>query len=101
MLDAQELKKFLNLPDVFNNLTSREMKKSLDEYDEYRAFIVRMINRHGEDAYKNVDTYFSVTDDIKWEHFPKPVEEKFIAVIGDMCLEYCGNDKILDELQRR
>ena len=93
MLDLKELKKFAALPSAFNLRLEREIEQAIDEYDEYRAYIVRLIDRKGEMAFRNPNTYLDVADDIRYEKYPD--EEKLIQVIGDIYNDYFGAEGFL------
>ena len=92
MLDLKELKKFAKLPPAFNLHLEREIEQAIDEYDKYRAYIVRLIDRKGEMAFRNPETYLDIADDIRYEKYPD--EEKLIQVIGDMYNDYFGAESI-------
>ena len=92
MLDVEELKKFAKLPPAFNLRLQREIEQAIDEYDKYRGYIARLIDRKGEMAFRNPETYLDVADDIRYEKYPD--EEKLIQVIGDMYNDYFGAESI-------
>lgn len=99
MLDIEELKKFAKMPYSFNGRLTCEIEQVIDEYDAYRGYLARLIDRKGEMAFQNVETYFDIADDIRYENYPN--EEKLLSVLGDMCSDYCGDDNILKALEGR
>lgn len=99
MLDAKDLKKFARLPPAFNLSICRDIENAIDEYDIYRAYIARLLDRKGDMAFKNVETYLDVADDIRYENYPN--EDKLIQVLGEMCSDYCDDDNLLKALNER
>lgn len=91
----------MRLAPEFNENLKRDIERAIDLYDDYRNYVVRLVQRKGDDAYKNVDTYFDIVDDIIYENYPRDFENKIIQILGDMCIEYCGNDKILKAIDER
>ena len=101
MLDLKDLKKFVHLAPEFSEKLKCDIEDAIDLYDDYRGYVVRLVNRKGDNAYKSVDTYFDIVDNILYENYPRDFENKIIQILGDMCYEYCGNDKILKALDER
>lgn len=90
MLDAQDLKKFMQLPPSFTTDAEIEILAALREYEDYTALVVKSIERlGGVDGYKNPATYEEVEFKIKWRKFPADTEEKLLAVLEKMRGEYC------------
>lgn len=90
MLDAQDFKKFMQLPLIFNADALAEIKSALSEYDDYTAYIVRELETlGGNDGYKNPATYEDVEVEIKWRKLPALTEEKLLAALEKMRGEYC------------
>ena len=80
------------MPPAFNLHLEREIEQAIDEYDKYRAYIVRLIDRKGEMAFRNPETYLDIADDIRYEKYPD--EDKLIQVIGDIYNDYFGAESI-------
>ena len=101
MLDFKDLKKFVHLAPEFSEKLNRDIERAIDLYDNYRSYVVRLVQRKGDDAYKSAETYFDIVDDVRYESYPRDFENKIVQILGDMCYEYCGNDKILKALDER
>ena len=95
MLDSQDLKKFAKLPPAFNQHICRDIERAIDEYDKYRAYIAKLIDRKGEMAFQDAQTYFDIADDIRFENYPN--EEKLIQVVNDIYKDNCGGRSDLNE----
>lgn len=90
MLDFKDLKDFLNLPSEFNSVGLAEIKSALQEFFDYRAYVIDLIEMHGGDfGFKNSSTYDDVEAEIKWCKFPPQPEKKFLAVLEHMRNENC------------
>lgn len=64
MLDQQDLKDFLNLPDAFKRNAETSIKCALIDFDNARAIVVQKLEDFGgEDGFKDKSNYKKV---IKW-----------------------------------
>ena len=88
--DLKDLEEFLNLPSEFNAVGLAEIKSALQEFFDYRAYVVDLIEMHGGDfGFKKPDTYFDVECEIKWRKLPPEPERKLLAVLAQMRLQNC------------
>ena len=72
MLDIKDIEKFYKLPSEFNSDGMAEIKTALQEYEDYSAYIVGMLEEHGGDAE-------AVETEIKWRKSPN--QHKLLAVL--------------------
>lgn len=90
MLDFKDLKDFYNLPSEFNSVGLAEIKSALQEFQDYKKYIVDSLEHVGGDyGFKNPDVYDDVESEIKWCKFPPQPEKKFLAVLEHMRKTYC------------
>lgn len=79
------MKDFYNLPSEFNADGLAEIKSALQEFHDYRAYVIGMIDELGGDyGFKNPSTYDDVYAEIKWRKFPAEPEKKLLAVLEKM-----------------
>lgn len=93
MIDIDDLKTFAQLPHIFSAKLYRDIQDAISEYDGYKAYIVRVLEFYGEDAYKNPDAYREVEYDVLNLKLPVSAERRILAVIEQMRKEYTIDDK--------
>ncbi len=97
MIDLDDLKTFAKLPHIFTVKLYREIQDAINDYDGYKAYVIRRLEYYGEGAYKNPDTYTEVKYDVLNDRLPEPTERRILAVIEQMKLQNCKenqNDKV-------
>lgn len=92
MLDAQDLKKFLSMPPIFNHNVIKCMENAVDEFDECDAYISNALKRYGENSYRNPDAYENVEVDVRWAQLGETYTEKLLAVLEKRKKEDCKED---------
>ena len=89
MPDSQDLKNFFAMPSVFNQNALREIKNAVKDYDDFKAFVIDMIERiGGEYGFKNPAVYDDVEAEIKWCKYPASAEKKLLAIVDELRRNY-------------
>ena len=88
MIDVDDLKEFAKLPHIFNARLYSDIRQAINEYDSFKAYVIRRLEYYGEDAYKNPDAYREVEYDILNEKLPTSTEIRLLEVLKKLKKEY-------------